>query len=227
MLARPVVSHRALRCVSCVRDELYVASIQHPITTSRGSSVPLLRYRARDRARQRSGGGFRDEMTISRRPNRRASMEYAPGPSNEIAEAITASNHASQAPQHMSRNSSFPWNSAAAMNSIATTVPTAGVRRPNTSERPLAMANKAPTHAASRGPGVEARESTPMNAAANPIPIRKSRRPAPGRPAGNDEKSRCSVPPRSARTEHAPGRIWSRGGRAITRRREFRLPLSR
>jgi hypothetical protein len=128
---------------------------------------------------------------ISRRPNRRASTENAPGPSSTIAISIVAarmigsfaSNNVSV--QGGRRESPIPIKPSPAR------VPATGVRKPTSSIAPAAKAPK-PTHHA---PEVELGSYTynpPCTSNDTPSTARNSSRPIPGDPPGNAGNSRCS-----------------------------------
>lgn len=126
---------------------------------------------------------------ISRRPNRRASSESAPGPSNTRAAAINptraADNFASnksgrQAGIHVSAMPALPNPVRAAAT---------GVRMPISSAAPLTAITRPRAQAIK----VEWRsKQPPCRIAANPAATRKSSRPAPGFPPGNVENALCS-----------------------------------
>ena len=90
-------------------------------------------------------------MMISRRPNRRASSDRAPGPRKTMAMAITTT-------KTVGRFASNKFGVAAGNDEIdritvanPTITPATGVRKPINSALPLAIASKLTVHVASVG----------------------------------------------------------------------------
>ena len=139
-------------------------------------------------AREREAGG----MIISRRPNRRASTENAPGPNRTtaalMAMAKTADSFASKRLGAVTGN----------RENVTATVPrlinaaTNGVRSPTVSNPPLTIASKHVAHVPSEGSARPARLSPPCTTIVTPTAARSNSRPAPGQPPGNAENNRCS-----------------------------------
>lgn len=138
------------------------------------------------RSRYRCGGRG---MMISRRPNRRASTDRAPGPRKTTATATSATK---------------PWNSVPSRRLLAgvgitprtrpraphaARAPASGVSRPSSRRMPAAIAT--------RPRGTEAlpvwTKLRPSRMATVPRATRSRSRPMPGHPVANVEKSLCRM----------------------------------
>jgi hypothetical protein len=78
-------------------------------------------------------------ITISRRPNRRASSEYAPGPNKTIAVAMTIVSKDASLPSNRFPGVMGTHESAIARLTTATEIPTTGVRNPIRRQVPQPM----------------------------------------------------------------------------------------
>lgn len=139
-----------------------------------------------------SGGGEELEITISRRPNRRASMEKAPGPRQSKAAAMVAAKAA--AGLDASKPQAGSGNNESALPRLLNpaTMLANGVIYPSRSNTEL-MNNSRQTARLMR---VEVCQSDtqeiPWETRVAPRAARNSNRPTPGVRPGNVENRRCS-----------------------------------
>ena len=132
-------------------------------------------------------------MTSSRRPNNRASSEYAPGPRNISATAImTTKIVANQESSKFTIGVGNP-NSAKQQLPTAISKPAMGVRKPIKSATPMAMTNTLTSLATSGELPKSVKLTNPCARAVTPTVIRSSSSPTPGQPAGNEENDLCTV----------------------------------
>jgi len=120
-------------------------------------------------------------------PNRRASIDQAPGPIIARAEAKTAS------ARKIHGSPECDQNRAIAIQTLTTaaSAPAMGVKKPIKRAIPVAMQITATTIALQGAPWPIA--SIPKRMSAAPVSKRRSRRPTPGQPSAKFEKSRCTA----------------------------------
>ena len=126
-------------------------------------------------------------MTISLRPNKRASRENAPAPRHMMATAMTAYNAAARGVTTAMGWEAGNQEKILAMPAAAAASATNRVRKPMSNKNPTAPANiKA---ARSRLPisCPSVRQPSPWMRITAPVAKRKSKSPTPGQPSGNIE----------------------------------------
>jgi hypothetical protein len=130
-------------------------------------------------------------MTTSRRPNQRASSEYAPGPRRRMAAAIiTRKIVAGTPPNRSGINGGSQENARLTLMSSARKL-ASGVRQPIRSAAPVTRTSRPTAHAPLRR-SLPMRQAPPWTISARPTVARNSSRPTPGPPLGNDENNLCS-----------------------------------
>ena len=119
-------------------------------------------------------------------PNRRASMDHAPGPIIAKAAAKIANARTSHGSPECEENREIAIQAL----TVAASVPAIGVNKPSKRAIPAAMQIIGRTTVAH---GVPSRmPSIPKGMIAAPVTKRRSRRPTPGQPSAKLEKSRCT-----------------------------------
>ncbi len=141
---------------------------------------------------RRSSGRENCGTTISLRPNKRESIENAPGPRRPREAAMTPTRTATPLISGGFKLSTGIDNSAAAMQHTAASTPPTGVKRPAIRDRPLATAIKAKAPVNHIEVSDRMRVDTPAKINRIPAVDRSSSRPMPGPPPGNVENNLCS-----------------------------------
>ena len=130
-------------------------------------------------------------MTISRRPNRRASSENAPGPMHRMATAIATASAVAILAGGKSCGRAGKHNRSPPPSTAAR-----GVKYPMSRQPPLASASSIMIQAAGVRLWELMRYAAPWPIKAPPKATRSNSSPTPGRPPGNVENSLCSpLPP--------------------------------
>ena len=129
-------------------------------------------------------------MIISRRPNKRRSMESAPGPSKAIAAAMITTRNAGSGALKRFEAGGGTHDRAMPIVASAISTPATGVRNPIKSDTPLAMTIKPASDAADPLPG-SVRYDPPWTTAVTPTATRSRSKPTPGQPPGKAENNRC------------------------------------
>jgi len=134
-------------------------------------------------------------ITISRRPNKRPSIEKAPGPSKPIPAAITTTSRTSSRAAKIAsggvgnQENAIP-NTQSPMPRLAN-----GVRNPITKATPPMINTEAMTHTAVACSIVLERDRAPKVTASPPSAARTRSSPIPGLPPGKVENSLCRGKP--------------------------------
>jgi hypothetical protein len=129
-------------------------------------------------------------ITISRRPNNRASSDSAPGPVKTIARAAATAKDASRLDSKVL--AAIPLrNGRMALHSPMIAAAT-GVRNPSTTNSPLPIARPAITQSKTVAWPLAFRNTAASTIANAPSVMRNRSSPTPGHPPGNVEKSLCS-----------------------------------
>jgi hypothetical protein len=130
-------------------------------------------------------------ITILRRPNRRESIENAPGPRIPTAPAITTTTTA-EALSCMGCSAPMGTaNSTAQAADNAPNVPPIGVKKPINNKSPLANATMARITTGKVSSSALDNKYAPAEMSTRPTVDRNNSRATPGNPAGNDENSLC------------------------------------
>jgi hypothetical protein len=120
-------------------------------------------------------------------PNRRASIDQAPGPIIANAAAKIACARASHGSPECEENRQIASHNLAA----AANTPASGVNTP--ANRSIAAAMPTICRATINGGGPSRMPLIPRSINAAPVSKRRRRRPAPGHPSANVENSRCTI----------------------------------
>jgi hypothetical protein len=120
-------------------------------------------------------------------PNRRASIDQAPGPIIAKAAAKIACARVTHGSPECEENSEIAIHTLAA----APSPPASGVNTPT--NRSIAAAMPIICRATVNGGGPSRMPLTPKSISAAPVSKRSRRRPAPGHPSANVENSRCTL----------------------------------
>lgn len=137
-------------------------------------------------------GGFVGGITISRRPNKRPSIEKAPGPSKPIPAAVTTTSRTSSGAANIANGG--PGNQENAIPNKHIPMPrlAKGVRNPITKATPPMINTEAMTHTTAACSILLERYRAPKVTASPPSATRTRSSPIPGRPPGKVENSLCS-----------------------------------
>jgi len=131
-------------------------------------------------------------MTTSWRPNNRASSEKTPGPSKEIATAMTIISKDAVFPESNSPSGMGNQDNAFARKTNVNKRLTMGVRNPMSRHAPHTARAKLIIRSDKRAPSFE-RADNPCAKAMAPTTTRIKSSAIPGLPPGNVEKNLCSV----------------------------------
>lgn len=140
-------------------------------------------------AQDLGGRGVRG-ITISRRPNSRASSESAPGPIKTMAAAAATANAALRFASKELRDRELKNGRTPLHRPMIAAA--SGVRNPIKTNRPLPIASTPAAHAIAVRSLLADRNTAPCTIANTPNVVRNRRSPTPGHPPGNVEKSLCS-----------------------------------
>jgi hypothetical protein len=126
-------------------------------------------------------------ITISLRPNKRASRDNAPGPRQRTATAITAQRAAVVGVTRGPVVDAGNHEKIPTMPTPAAAKATNLVRKPIRSEHPTALTSAASATPANPSSCLSPKYATLWVIRTTPVASRKSRRPVPGQPSGNIE----------------------------------------
>ena len=132
-------------------------------------------------------------MTISRRPNRCASSEKAPGPRHTIATVMTIDKPAVSLDSNRLRLRAGDQKRVLAAIITPARAPATGVRYPIKSDVPLAISNRHTKYAANLRSCESAKHAVASARSVIPSAARKSRSPTPGQPPLKMENIRCRI----------------------------------
>lgn len=132
-------------------------------------------------------------ITISRRPNRRESIENAPGPRRPREPAITATRTAASRTWGESKASTGTTKNAATTQETIPRMPPTGVKKPSKRDSPLVTAINVKVPMDRIAASDRVRVDRPARSRTIPVVARNNRRPMPGHPPGNVENNLCSV----------------------------------
>jgi hypothetical protein len=138
------------------------------------------------------GGREARGMMISFQPNKRASREKAPGPSRAMAAEMAMIGASASFDSKGLNNCSGNQEKAIPRLSRPARRLSNGVRNPISRPIPLSKRSAVDTNTISVMRSEDSRQRIPCPPRAVPTTTRRSRSPAPGRPAGNAENNLCS-----------------------------------
>lgn len=137
-------------------------------------------------------------MTISRRPNRRASIENAPGPRRTRAIAIEIARKQAILDEKRLRRSPWREEKWTAITAAAPAMAARPTEWPSWRATPAAIDISAIRISGLVVPCHSARSAAASTRSGTPSAIRKTSRPIPGHPGAKVEKDRCSQSPSRA-----------------------------
>jgi len=180
----------------------------------------------------RAGSGYESGdlggITISRRPNKRPSIEKAPGPSKPIPAAVTTTSRTSSGAANIANGG--PGNQENAIPNKHSPMPrlAKGVRNPITKATPPMINTEPMTHTAAACSILLERYRAPKVIASPPSAARTRSSPIPGLPPGKVENSLCrGKPPPCAKRNSLRTKLHNYVAGGNPSLRDFSLPLSR
>jgi hypothetical protein len=132
-------------------------------------------------------------MIISRRPDKRASIEKAPGPSKMRAADMTDKSRVVNALLCLIGSRDASNETPTVKKLSVATIPAIRVRKPNSSMTPARIEIDPRTPLHKPPPGVERRREMPWTIALELMANRRRRSPTPGQPSGKVENIFCSI----------------------------------
>lgn len=142
---------------------------------------------------QGSGERVEGGITISRRPNKRPSIENAPGPSRAIEIHVTINPKPMNLVSCEVQEAGGNQEKAIPKKHRDSNSPASGVRKPINKAAPPMIRAKPRSQRPEKRLGPPERKRIPSALAATATTVRSSKRPTPGLPAGKVENSLCSA----------------------------------